>query len=149
RRRISGPILERIDLHIESESMALSEILDRRDIPEPSATIRERVIRARKIQTKRFEKVNGVHCNAQIPDGDIEQVCKLDPSCRSYVLKQMDRFQLSVRSYTRVLKLARTIADLKGLEQIGLTQITEALSFRSLDKPIPLQPKHISFKVGT
>lgn len=136
RRRISGPILERIDLHIESESMALSEILNRREIPESSAVIRQRVIRAREIQTKRFEKLDGVHCNAQIPDADIERVCRLDPSCRSYVLEQMDRFQLSVRTYTRALKLARTLADLKGLEQIGLTQVTEALSYRCLDRPL-------------
>ena len=141
RRRISGPILERIDLHIESESMALSEILEGREIPESSATIQQRVIRARQLQTRRFEKFEGIHCNAQIPDRDLEKLCGLDPDCRCYVLKQMDRLQLSVRSYTRVLKLARTIADLKGLEQIGLSQVTEALSFRSLDKPLALSAK--------
>jgi magnesium chelatase family protein len=136
RRRISGPVLERIDLHIEAESPPLTEILNRSEIPESSAVIRERVIAARKIQTRRFEKMEGIHCNAQMPDFNMEEICRLDPECRSYALRQMDRAQLSLRSYTRVLKIARTIADLKGLEQIGLAQITEALSYRNLDRPI-------------
>src|SRR6202043_2364331 len=78
RRRISGPILERIDLHIEAESLSISEIIDREEVQESSAAIRERVMKARKIQTARFVSETGVHCNAQMPENRIEEYCQLD-----------------------------------------------------------------------
>jgi magnesium chelatase family protein len=135
RRRISGPIMERIDLHIDADSLSASEIIEQNGEQETSAVIRERVIRARKIQTHRFENEPGVHCNAQMQDSRIEQICKLDPHTRIYLLKSMDMLQLSVRSYSRILKVARTIADLRGKKEIELDHVAEAIAFRTLDKP--------------
>jgi magnesium chelatase family protein len=138
RRRISGPVLERIDLHIEAESLSLADIIEQKEVPESSAIIRERVIIARKIQTLRFESLKGIHCNAQMPENQIEKFCKLDRHSRSYLIKSMDLMQLSVRAYTRILKVARTIADLKGSKDIELNHIAEAVSFRTLDRPFQI-----------
>ena len=136
RRRISSPLLERIDLHIEAESVPLSELLQQREPAESSAVIRARVIRAREIQSNRFKDSDQVYCNAQMPDRDLERFCALDPSTKRFLIRQMDRLQLSVRSYARVLKIARTIADLAGRNYIDLPDIAEAISLRSLDKPL-------------
>ena len=135
RRRISGPILERIDLHIEAESLSISEIIEREEVQESSAVIRERVMKARKIQTVRFESETGVHCNAQMPENRIEEYCKLDTPTKGYLLRSMDMLQLSVRAYSRILKVSRTIADLIGSKEIQLDHVAEAISFRTLDKP--------------
>jgi magnesium chelatase family protein len=135
RRRISGPILERIDLHIEAESLSISDIIEREEVQESSAVIRERVMKARKIQTTRFESETGVHCNAQMPENRIEEYCKLDKPTKDYLLRSMDLLQLSVRAYSRILKVSRTIADLKGSKEIRLDHVAEAISFRTLDKP--------------
>ena len=138
RRRVSGPIMERIDLHIDADSLSASEIIEQNEEQEASAVIRDRVIRARKIQTRRFEKESGVHCNSQMPENMIEQICKLDSHTRAYLLKCMDMLQLSVRAYSRILKVARTIADLKGKKDIELDHVAEAISFRTLDKPFQI-----------
>ena len=139
RRRVSGPIMERIDLHIDADSLSVSEIIEQDVEQETSEVIRERVMNARRIQTSRFENEPGVHCNAQMPEKKIEQFCKLDPQSRIYLLKSMDMLQLSVRAYTRILKVARTIADLKGLKEIELDHVAEAISFRTLDKPFKIE----------
>src|SRR5450432_203698 len=138
RRRVSGPIMERIDLHIDADSLSASEIIEQKDEQETSEVIRERVVRARKIQTRRYEKEPGVHCNSQMPENRIEQICKLDPHTRTYLLKCMDMLQLSVRAYSRILKVSRTIADLKGCKEIELDHVAEAISFRTLDKPFQI-----------
>jgi magnesium chelatase family protein len=140
RRRISGPLLERIDLQVEVEPVPFYEIMDP-DVPaESSVIIRERVIKARTCQQQRFLAQPTIHCNAQMADKDINMYCPLELSARKYLLKKMDEMQLSARSYTRIVKLGRTIADLKGIDIIQLEHIAEAIHFRSLDKPLVFSP---------
>ncbi len=148
RRRISGPIMDRIDLQVETESRPVSEVMISREIPETSSVIRERVVKARKIQSNRFTNESLVYCNAQMPDHLIEKFCALDEHARRFLFSQMDKFQLSVRSYTRILKVARTIADLAGKENIDLQHIAEALSFRTLDKPLMIPIQNIKMKTA-
>jgi magnesium chelatase family protein len=136
RRRISGPLLERIDLHVEVESVPLCELMEINIPAESSSVIRERVIRARKIQSARFSELTGVHCNAQMPDHEIEKYCRMEETAKKFLLKMMHQLQLSARSYTRILKVSRTIADLSKSEFIELTHVAEAIHFRSLDKPL-------------
>jgi magnesium chelatase family protein len=136
RRRISGPLLERIDLHIEAEPVPLHELMEKNIPSENSGTIRGRVISARKIQYARFKEITNVHCNAQMPDKDIDSFCEIDGSARKFLLNRMHVLQLSARSYTRILKVGRTIADLAGKKIIELEHVAEAIHFRSLDKPL-------------
>jgi magnesium chelatase family protein len=128
--------LERIDLHVEAESVPLSELIGSSQACESSAAIRKRVIAARKIQTERFMDSKGIYCNAQMPDQDIEKYCILEEHARKFLMKQMDVLQLSARSYSRILKVARTIADLQASPAIELNHVAEAIYFRSLDKPL-------------
>ncbi len=136
RRKISGPLLERIDLHIEAESVPLHELMEINTPSEASSVIRERVIKARKIQSLRYKDKENVYCNAQMPDQDIDSYCKTDETAKKYLLKNMHLLQLSARSYSRILKVARTIADLAGSNLIELNHVAEAIHFRSLDKPL-------------
>jgi magnesium chelatase family protein len=136
RRRISSPILQRIDLHIEAESLPSSEVIEYKESCESSAEIRGRVIRARKVQSDRFRELPGIYCNAQMPDRSIDQFCKLDPITRRFLLRKIDDLQFSVRSYARILKMARTISDLAGDKNINLNHVAEAISLRGLDKPV-------------
>jgi len=143
RRKISSPLLERIDLHIEAEPVPLNELMEFHIPSESSAVIRERVIRARKIQSLRFKNEKQVYCNAQMPDAQIENFCVIDAAAKKYLLTKMELLQLSARSYTRILKVARTIADLAGSSIIELNHVAEALHFRSLDKPLTIPPKKL------
>lgn len=136
RRRISGPLIERIDLHVEVEPLPMHELVDVNEVAESSSVIRERVIKARKIQLARFSQKTGAIYNAHMHDRDIERFCVTDEAAKKYLLKVLDQQQLSARSYSRILKLARTIADLAGKSEIGLSHIAEAIHFRSLDKPL-------------
>jgi len=136
RRRISGPLLEGIDLHIEAEPVPLHELMEMNIPSENSATIRERVIKARRIQYARFKENLNVHCNAQMPDKDLDSFCEIDENAKKFLLKMMHVLQLSARSYTRILKVGRTIADLSGKKIIELEHVAEAIHFRSLDKPL-------------
>ncbi|MGB0881357.1 MAG: YifB family Mg chelatase-like AAA ATPase [Vicingaceae bacterium] len=131
--KISGPLLDRIDLHVEVTPVAFSE-LSSKATGESSNTIRERVIVARKVQEIRFEKNNGVHCNAQISSKTLKEICEIDQSGRDLLKKAMDRLGLSARAYDRILKVARTIADLEGEENIQTNHIAEAIQYRSLDR---------------
>ncbi|QEC69359.1 YifB family Mg chelatase-like AAA ATPase [Panacibacter ginsenosidivorans] len=136
RRKIASPLLERIDLHIEAEPVPLHELMET-DVPaENSPTIRERVINARAIQSHRYVTHNNVYCNAQMPDQMIDNICNIDLSAKKFLLKQMHVLQLSARSYTRILKVARTIADLANSAGIELHHVAEALHYRGLDKPL-------------
>jgi magnesium chelatase family protein len=136
RHRISGPILERIDLQVMVDPVPCSEMLGENPAVESSATIRARVLKTREIQARRFSGKAPIYCNAQMQDKDIEGYCPLEESARKYLLRTMDLAQLSPRSYTRTIKLARTIADMAAKEIIELDHIAEALHFRSLDKPL-------------
>jgi magnesium chelatase family protein len=135
RRKISGPLLERIDLHVEVDAVPFTEMMEQEN-GEASAVIRQRVIKARKIQSERFTKMKEVHCNAQMPDKHIDDFCKLGAPARHFLFTKIEALQLSARSYSRILKISRTIADLAGSACIELNHIAEAIHFRSLDKPL-------------
>lgn len=131
--RISGPLLDRIDLHVEVTPVSFGELANER-VAEKSADIRERVIRARMIQEKRFELHAEVHCNSQMGSKLLRTVCKLTPECQQLLKTAVERIGLSARAYDRVLKVARTIADLEGAESIGAAHLGEAIQYRSLDR---------------
>jgi magnesium chelatase family protein len=131
--RISGPLLDRIDLHVEVTPVSFDDLAY--DIPsEGSEEIRGRVIRTRLIQLERFRDHAGVHCNAQMERTDIEQFCNIDDDCRRLLKNAMDRLGLSARAFDRILKVARTIADLEHSPAIRPEHVSEAIQHRSLDR---------------
>jgi len=130
--RISGPLMDRIDLHVEVIPV-LAEDLTELPKGEPSKKIRERVIRARKIQQKRFKNTT-VHSNSQMSRKEIEKYCDLSDSGRNLLKTAMERLSLSARAYDRILKVSRTIADLDKSENIQPNHLAEAIQYRSLDR---------------
>lgn len=131
--RISGPLLDRIDLHVEVTPVDFNEISD--STPQQSSeTIRGRVIAAREVQRRRFEAIEGVHTNAMMNAAMIQEFCPLEAESLAILQRAMERFNLSARAYTRIIKVARTIADLEGSEQIRMPHIAEAVNYRSLDR---------------
>jgi magnesium chelatase family protein len=131
--KISGPLLDRIDLHVEVTPVSFDELTN--DVPtEGSREIRKRVEFTRKLQQQRFGNKNGIHCNAQMSQNDIKNYCKIDADSNGMLKKAMDRMGLSARAYDRILKVARTIADIDQSEKIRPQDIAEAIQFRSLDK---------------
>lgn len=131
--KISGPLLDRIDLHIEVTPLPHSALAEKK-LGEPSAVIRQRVIAARKIQEERYKDYRGIHCNAQINQKLFRQWCDIDTDCQNLMKAAMDRLGLSARAYDRILKVARTIADLAGDERINVSHLSEAINYRSLDR---------------
>ncbi len=131
--RISGPLLDRIDIHVEVTPVPFSE-LSKSKISEKSASIRDRVIIARNIQNKRYKGKNNTHCNAQISAGELQKICVLDEASSLLLKNAMERLGLSARAYDRILKVSRTIADLDGAENIQVSHIAEAIQYRSLDR---------------
>lgn len=131
--KISGPLLDRIDLHVEVTPVNFSELSSER-ISEKSEVIRERVIKAREIQQKRFAEKPDLHCNAQMESKMVRQVCKISEAGQILLKKAMEKLGLSARAYDRILKVARTIADLAGVEDIQIEHLAEAIQFRSLDR---------------
>lgn len=131
--KISGPLLDRIDLHIEVTPLPHSALADKK-LGEPSAVIRQRVIAARKIQEERYKDYRGIHCNAQMNQKLFRQWCDIDEDCQNLMKAAMDRLGLSARAYDRILKVARTIADLAGDDRINVTHLSEAINYRSLDR---------------
>jgi magnesium chelatase family protein len=136
RRKAGGPLLERIDLHIQAEPIPLTEWAADRPPPESSAAIRKRVVKARHVQADRYAAFAGVHCNARMPEQQMENFCALDSNTRRFLLARIDLLQLSARSYSRILKVSRTIADLAASPSIELEHIAEAVSLRVLDRPL-------------
>lgn len=131
--RLSGPLLDRIDIHIDVPAVKHQE-LTRGEAGEPSAVARERVQRARDIQLDRFKDVPGAFCNAHMRRKQIEKFCKLDDATLALLERAMISHKLSARAYDRILKVARTIADLAGEEAIGAGAISEAINYRTLDR---------------
>ena len=131
--KISGPLLDRIDLQIEIVPVPFEKISDTAP-GEPSAAIRERVIAARKIQEERFRDEQGIYCNAQMTPKLITKYAVLDETSLAMLKTAMTRFDLSARAYDRILKVARTIADLEGCENIQFQHIAEAIGYRNLDR---------------
>ncbi|KAA1243551.1 YifB family Mg chelatase-like AAA ATPase [Aquimarina sp. RZ0] len=131
--KISGPLLDRIDIHIEVTPVPFDKLSeDRRG--ESSVAIRKRVIKARDIQTDRFVKLEKIHYNAQMGVKQIREYCQLDDASKELLKTAMERLNLSARAYDRILKVSRTIADLEGTENIQGTHISEAIQYRSLDR---------------
>ena len=131
--KISGPLLDRIDLQIEITPVPFEEI-SKTAPGEPSAAIRERVIAARKIQEQRYKSEKGIYCNAQMTPKLIARYAVLDETSLAMLKTAMTRFDLSARAYDRILKVARTIADLDGSENIQFHHIAEAIGYRNLDR---------------
>ena len=131
--KISGPLLDRIDLQIEVVPVPFRELTAKK-AGEPSAVIRERVIAARKIQEERFKGYPGIHCNAQMTSKLFRQYCAIDEECQELMKSAMERLGLSARAYDRILKVARTIADLEGCPNIQADHLQEAITYRSLDR---------------
>ncbi len=131
--RISGPLLDRIDIQIEIIPVPFEKLSDKTR-SESSAAIRERVIAARRIQAERFAEVQGVHCNAQMSSRLLHQYALPDAQGLELLRVAMERFNLSARAYDRILKVARTIADLDNSSQVRSSHLAEAISYRNLDR---------------
>lgn len=132
--RISGPLLDRIDLHVEVTPVSVHELSNYTSNTEPSKNIVERVIRARKIQEQRYQNIADVYCNAQVGGKMLREICELQPEGVALLRNAMERLQLSARAHDRILKVARTAADLEGSTSIQNHHLAEAINYRSLDR---------------
>ena len=131
--KISGPLLDRIDIHCEIQAVPFAQ-LSQMQQGEPSEKIRERVIKARQIQEARFKDFNGVHCNAHMSERMLHQFAEPDAPSFDMLRMAMERLKLSARAYSRILKVARTIADLDNSENVQSHHIAEAIGYRNLDR---------------
>ena len=132
RTKISGPLLDRIDIHVEVPAVPYKELMSDADA-ESSVEIRKRVVRTRDIQTRRFSRTK-IFCNAQMSSRHIKKHCKIDKASSNLLETAIEKLGLSARAYNRILKIARTIADLEGKSDIQVDQISEAIQYRSLDR---------------
>jgi magnesium chelatase family protein len=133
--RISGPLLDRIDLHVEVPAVKFREISGEKN-GESSAAIRERVIEARRRQQARFKDKPKITCNARMGTRELKQFCDLSEQTKELLKFAMTDLNLSARAYDRILKVARTIADLAGSEGIAGEHVSEAIQYRSLDRQL-------------
>lgn len=131
--KISGPLLDRIDLHVEVTPVSFDELAMEVN-GETSLEIRERVVKARLYQSERFSDLPGIHCNAQMGSRELRRFCQIGTEGKAILKKAMDKLGLSARAYDRILKVARTIADLEQCETIEVNHLAEAIQYRSLDK---------------
>ncbi len=133
--KISGPLLDRIDIHIEVPSLKYDELKSTQP-GESSEEIRARINNARKLQLERFKSKRKIYCNAHLGSKHIRKYCSIDDQSQSLLKTAIERFGLSARAYDKVLKVARTIADLENSENIKVQHIAEAIQYRSLDKNV-------------
>jgi magnesium chelatase family protein len=131
--KISGPLLDRIDIHVEVTPVSFNELSGTRP-SEKSENVRARVVAARQIQKARFAGHEGIYANAQMSSSLLKKICVLDSACRELLKTAMERLGLSARAYDRILKVARTIADLDQSREIGPSHLAEAIQYRSLDR---------------
>ena len=131
--KISGPLLDRIDIHVEVVPVAFNELSSDR-LSEPSINIRDRVIRAREIQQQRFGGKDGIYSNAQMSSKQVREICTINEAGQNLLKTAMARLNLSARAYDRILKVSRTIADLAASENIRIEHLAEAIQYRSLDR---------------
>ncbi len=137
RRRVSGPLLDRIDLHVPVGRVPFQE-LTAREVGRESPGIRRRVQEARSLQGTRFRDRAGVYCNGQMGPGEIRTFCSPSSEVARLLQRALDRLGLSARAYHRILKVARTVADLDSSAEIGPPHVAEAIQYRSLDRGSPL-----------
>ncbi|MGQ9813395.1 MAG: YifB family Mg chelatase-like AAA ATPase [Dissulfurimicrobium sp.] len=130
--KVSGPLLDRIDIHIEVPAVPYSELTRARQ-GEDSETIRKRVIAARKIQKKRFDGLS-IYCNSQMSSREIRLFCKINSQSKDFLAGAIQKLGLSARAYHRIIKIARTIADIEGNTEISISHLAEAIQYRSLDR---------------
>lgn len=131
--KVSGPLLDRIDLHIEVPAVAYEDLEQKQETGEPSAKIKERVDRAREIQMARY-RGSGIYSNSQLTPGLMEEFCSLEPAAAELLRQAFENLGLSARAHNRILKVARTIADLSGSKNIEPMHLAEAIQYRSLDR---------------
>ncbi len=131
--RVSGPLLDRIDIHIEVTPVSFDQLSDNRKA-EPSKNVRERVTIAREIQSKRFAETPGVYSNAQMSSSELREICIIPIAGQNLLKTAMEKLNLSARAYDRILKVSRTIADLDNSEDIKIEHLAEAIHYRSLDR---------------
>jgi len=134
RSKISGPLMDRIDIHIEVPAVRYRDLTGETS-GEESGTIKKRVDRAREIQRERFSGKK-IYCNAQMTARHLKKYCQIDEKSKGLLEQAIDKLGLSARAYTRILKIARTIADLEGGEDISSAHIAEAIQYRSLDRTL-------------
>ena len=133
--KISGPLLDRIDIHVEVPAVK-HETLLRPHVAETSAEIRARIIKARQIQHERFASKRKVRCNAQMSAKDLKTFVPLDTDSEGLLRMALSELNLSARAYDRILKVSRTIADLAGAEKVDATHLSEAIQYRTLDRQV-------------
>ena len=131
--RISGPLLDRIDLHVEVTPVAFHELSSMK-AQESSSIIRQRVIAAREVQVKRFQAYEGIYCNAQMSSKLLKEICVIHTTGQNLLRSAMEKLNLSARAYDRILKVSRTIADLSQSDEIRTEHLAEAIQYRSLDR---------------
>jgi magnesium chelatase family protein len=131
--RISGPLLDRIDLHVEVTPVAFHELSSMK-AQESSSIIRQRVIAAREVQVKRFQAYEGIYCNAQMSSKLLKEICIINVTGQNLLRSAMEKLNLSARAYDRILKVSRTIADLSQSDEIRTEHLAEAIQYRSLDR---------------
>ena len=132
--KISGPLLDRIDLHVEVTPVSYDELSDQNTKQESSSTIIDRVLMARQIQLARFASVDGVYTNAQMTSNMVHKICQINQAGRVLLKTAMEKLQLSARAYDRILKVSRTAADLSGSDDIKIEHLAEAIQLRNLDR---------------
>jgi magnesium chelatase family protein len=132
--KISGPLLDRIDLHVEVTPVSYDELAMTGKTSETSVDIAKRVVEARTIQEKRFADYPSIYNNAQMPSRLVREVCQISEAGKTLLKRSMEKLQLSARAYDRILKVARTIADLAGSDNISIEHLAEAIQFRTLDR---------------
>ena len=125
--------LDRIDIQVEVESVPFEDI-SKAPKGEPSSAIRERVLKARKIQEERYKSIRGIYCNAQMTTSLLQEYVQLDDAALNLLRTAMKKLNLSARAYDRILKVSRTIADLEGSERVETRHIAEAVGYRNLDR---------------
>ena len=135
RNRVSGPLLDRIDLHVEVPAIPLKQMTSD-GAGEPSEKIRARVESARQVQRRRFEGRKKITCNARMGAKELKAFCKLDESSQELLKMALTTLNLSARAYDRILKVSRTIADLENTEDIQAHHIQEAIQYRNLDRQL-------------
>ena len=131
--KVSGPLLDRIDLHVEVTPVDFNELSSDRKA-EASELIRVRVIKAREIQTERFKDKDDLYSNAQMSPRTVREICKINEAGQLLLKKAMEKLGLSARAYDRILKVSRTIADLDASDDIKIEHLAEAIHYRSLDR---------------